>query len=258
MDGDDAHTTFTDNAVGTTGETVTANGTAQGDTAQYKFGTASLLLDGDSDYLSITDDDGVSDHWNVGSSALTIDFWVRYNALPTDPDNRGMGFVQQYDTLSTHFQFFVWFTGSTWRLAVGRVGRIYSYRTLDTAPVVDTWYHYALTRGADTVARIYVNGIQQGATFNLSGTYWDDYAADLMIGYVSYEGTDCYFNGWIDEFRITKAEKWTTNFAVPSRAYPNSATWAGSVNGADHPTKVATIAGTSILSVNGVGSMGGG
>jgi hypothetical protein len=48
-----------------TGQTVTfASGTAQLDTAQKKFGTASLFLDGDSDYVMVPD----SDDFDLGAS----------------------------------------------------------------------------------------------------------------------------------------------------------------------------------------------
>src|SRR3990167_5725818 len=65
-DGVDAATTFTDEI----GKAVTANGNAQIDTAQKKFGTASGLFDGTGDYLSLAD----SDDWNFGAGDFTIDF----------------------------------------------------------------------------------------------------------------------------------------------------------------------------------------
>jgi hypothetical protein len=58
-----------------TGQTVTTFGTAQLDTAEKMFGTASMLLDGNSDYLTVPD----SSDWTFGTGDFTIDFWVRWN-----------------------------------------------------------------------------------------------------------------------------------------------------------------------------------
>lgn len=71
-DGTDGSTTFSDNGV--TGHTVTANGNAQIDTAQSKFGNASGLFDGTGDYLTIPD----HADWNFGTGNFTIDAWIRF------------------------------------------------------------------------------------------------------------------------------------------------------------------------------------
>src|SRR3989338_6322305 len=71
MEGADAGTTFTDTE--TTPKAVTANGNAQIDTAQSKFGGASGLFDGAGDYLTIPS----SSAFDFGTGNFTIDFWVR-------------------------------------------------------------------------------------------------------------------------------------------------------------------------------------
>jgi hypothetical protein len=51
-------------------------GTAQIDTAQYKFGTASGLFDGDSDWI----DTPTSTDFGFSTNDFTIDFWVKFNS----------------------------------------------------------------------------------------------------------------------------------------------------------------------------------
>ena len=75
MDGSDGSTTFTDES----GTTWTANGNAQIDTAQSKFGGASGLFDGASDYLQTP---YTADH-NTGTGDFTIDQWIRFNSVAT-------------------------------------------------------------------------------------------------------------------------------------------------------------------------------
>jgi hypothetical protein len=80
-DGSDGSTSFPDSS--NSAHTVTANGNAQVDTAQYKFGGASALFDGTGDYLSLAD----NTDWDFGLSSFTIDFWARPNTLA---DNLGL------------------------------------------------------------------------------------------------------------------------------------------------------------------------
>ena len=101
FNGSDTSTTFTDES----GKTWTGAVTAQLDTAQKKFGTASLLLDGDSDYISTPD----HADFDVGSGDFTIDFWVRFNAVP------GAGFYaalySQRTTSSSNIAITLWYSG---------------------------------------------------------------------------------------------------------------------------------------------------
>ncbi len=58
-----------------TGQTVTFEANAQLDTAQKKFGTASLLLDGTDDKVTVPD----SLDWVFGDGNFTIEGWFRFN-----------------------------------------------------------------------------------------------------------------------------------------------------------------------------------
>ena len=69
FNGADGATDYTDPVAGA----ATFGGTAQLDTAQKEFGTAALLLDGNSDYVTYPD----SDDWSFGTGDFTIDFWIR-------------------------------------------------------------------------------------------------------------------------------------------------------------------------------------
>ena len=75
LNGTDASTTITDES----GTSWTANGNAQIDTNNSKFGNSSGLFDGN-DALSSVD----SDDWYFGTGDFTIDFWVYFNSLPTN------------------------------------------------------------------------------------------------------------------------------------------------------------------------------
>jgi len=254
-DGSDAHTTFTDNSVGGNGgetHTVTANGNAQGDTTQYKFGSASALFDGTGDYLS------AEDHadWNFGGNPFTIDFWVRFNALPTAGNI--MCLVSQYADSSNYWVMQLRNITGQYYLGFAHVASgssVMSYNKLWTTPAVDTWYHGALIRGwgsNDNVFAFTIDGILVDSTFTDSDSI-SDISGALEIGAYA-AGTSNAFNGWMDEIRICKGTaRWTANFDTYSIPYPNSETWMGTINAVKNPTKVYGI--TTWSEVNSVASL---
>jgi hypothetical protein len=205
--GNDASTTFTDEA----GKTVTAVVNAQIDTAQKKFGTASGLFDGSGDYLSVPD----SADWAYGTGDFTLDMFVRFAALPAA--SAYMGFVGQYaDSDSAWSNFYVYNNAGTYELKYsdGSVLSISNTITLATA----TWYHIALVRSG-TSWYMFKDGTQIGATATDADTT-ANVAGALTIGCVSIGGSARYFNGHIDEVRISKGlARWTANFTPPVSEY---------------------------------------
>lgn len=203
--GSDESTTFTDS--GNTGHTVTANGDAQIDTAQKKFGTASGLFDGTGDYLTVPD----HADWDFGTGDFTIDLWVRFNDLTT-----AQFFVGQYAD-ATH-RWYVGKAGSSddnkliIYFAHESVKAYYKMTNAWSGCAINTWYHLAFVRNG-TTGLIFIDGISQTLTgntvFNINDT--GDYASILYIGDWGI-GTQ-YVNGWMDEVRISKGiARWTEDF----------------------------------------------
>ena len=197
-DGADASTTITDSA---TGKTVTADAHAQIDTAQSKFGGASLLLDGTDDYAYSAD----SDDWDFGSGDFTIDFWAYFNSTAGE-----QVFLGNYAAGNTGWMFRQTTTTLEYTNGVGYISVAGGYST-------GAWYHIAICRSG-TSTFFFVNGTQVGTTqtsFNISAS-----AGALDIGrYPATASTAC-FNGWLDEVRISKGiARWTTNFTAPTQEY---------------------------------------
>ncbi len=214
-DGTDASTTFIDHSQSV--HTVTANGDAQVDTAQKKFGTGSILFDGTGDYLSIPN----STDWQFGSAAFTIDFWVRFNTLPSSGQNKF--FYYYYEDADNYFTFYISNVASNYGLRLysneAGVNTIYVSAPWIT-PIINTWYHIAFIRGWGQNANqwaITVDGTQIGTT-----TTDADSCPALAAGvlYLGDSTGNLTIDGWMDEFRISKGiARWTTNFTVPSTIY---------------------------------------
>lgn len=203
-EGVDASTSIIDE----TGKTVTAVGTAQIDTAQYKFGQSSILFDGNSDYLTLVD----SADWNFGSGDFTIDCWVRFNALPTT-GNRATVFNQNQS--ATDFSLLrlvnssdVYYWQFTFYVANVQMVNLFPVVT----PAINTWYHIAVVRSGN-VWTMYLDGTSIATTTD--STTYPDYAGTVYLGYgATYSGE--YLNGWLDDIRITKGlARWTSAFTPP-------------------------------------------
>jgi len=201
MDGDDASTTFTDE----TGKTVTANGNAQIDTAQSKFGGAAGLFDGTGDYL-LSDDHA---DWDFGTGDFTIDFWVRFNT-----NGAGQTFVDRNEEAD----FSIRFTAvSTLRLSIEGATVV----NTTWSPNTGQWYHIAAVRSGSN-AYTFVDGTQLGTT----GTNSSDIQGTNQIAVGVLEVSKASpLDGWIDELRLVKGTAvWTADFTAPTAAYTSCST----------------------------------
>lgn len=78
----------------------------------------------------------------------------------------------------------------------------------------NTWNHYAFVKGAGNKVTIYVNGVASGRVAAGNGF---PIPQELTIGEAGSVNGGSPFFGSIDKFRVCYGERWTTNFAVPSR-----------------------------------------
>ena len=191
--------------------TVTFVATAQISTAQSKFGGSSLLLDGNSDYVTVTNSD-----LNLGGVSFTIEFWTYLNG--------GLGsfttFYSDYSGSTTGIMFSKT-TGNV--LGVNLTGDGHDI-TGTTALATGQWYHCALS-GNDGSYKLFLNGTQEGSTYTGSST---NGSSTKRIGDDVPSGGGRFINGYIDGFRITKGfARYTSNFTPPTSAHLTS---AGDVN----------------------------
>jgi hypothetical protein len=201
-DGVDASTSFTDNSLSP--KTITATGDAQVDTAQFKFGTGSVLLDGNGDYLSVADNAA----WDFGTGAFTIEFWARFSTLV------GVQGFTQGNSDSDWLNFYL----NNTDLEVKFMGDS-ALEFGPWSPTTSTWYHIALTRDGSGNVRAFADGTQIGGTQTSNTSI--SAAGAIRIGN-SLNTT--YMNGWMDDIRISNTAKYTANFTAPTTAFTNPST----------------------------------
>ena len=186
-------------------------GDAELDIAEKKWGSASLLLDGNGDYLTIAD----SPDWDILANAAddwTIDFWVRQD--------------------SSGYQYYLGQNqGGTlrWGMYYDNGLGFYSGFGISLAPAEpisdSNWHHIAFCKVADEYA-MYKDGQQINYTQTSSV---GDYDGILEIG--AY-GTSYSFDGHMDELRIANSNAYDASpqsdcsdtIEVPTGPIPEPAT----------------------------------
>jgi len=177
------------------GKTITANGDAQLSTAEKKFGTASLLLDGTGDYASVT----AQDDFGFGTGDFTVEGWIYLTDLVGTQQVFDFRAGAVGDIAATVYVS----NGGQIRYYTDSADRI-TGSTLNSA----TWYHVALVKESGST-KLYIDGTQVGSTYTDVNNYGT--TKPLTIG-SRYDGGN-EFGGYIDEVRIIKGTaEYTGNF----------------------------------------------
>jgi len=199
FEGADASTTMIDDF----GNTWTAVGNAQIDTAQFKFGTSSLLLDGTGDYL--TNSEIVS----LGDGSWEISCWVRWNTLPTAGNSQAIFAFSNSSAFGAQVAInnnagtlrlltYLSSNGSSHDLVNGGAGSSTSWST-------GVWYKIRMVFDAlGGTYRVYLsnNGAAETQDYTLSSSTRICGGLAPRIGAVVSSN---HLNGWIDGFRFIRA-----------------------------------------------------
>lgn len=202
MDGASGSAVFLDSSPAP--KNVEVFGGAQISTTQSQFGGASGSFDGNGDYLQIP---GGGSEFSWGTGDFTIEGWFWWSSLDSE-------------------SAILWGNGIGWTFYMYPSGRLTWGRTSPQSPVnlisaptalsINQFYHVAVTR-SDGMLRIFINGTLDGIVHDAN-----NYGANggLQIG---RSHSSQYFNGYIDELRITKGvARYTANFTPPAAPFPDA------------------------------------
>lgn len=173
-------------------------GDAKVSTAQYKYGTASMYFDGTGDWLYIPN----RPFLEFGTNDFTIECWLYANSMT------GWRYIISQGGGSD--AFLVAMNNTTFYVSIyGGTNTTYS-----SSMGTGQWYHLAVTRSSGTT-RVFLDGVLLG-----SSTSSLPFATgrSLQIG-VNPASSGEYWNGYIDDLRITKGyARYTSNFTPPTSA----------------------------------------
>ncbi len=178
-----------------------SSGEVELDTAQFKFGTASIKF---ANSGSVNPADAFVSapgvNFSLFDKLFTLECWVRFNST-----TGGQVFMSQY--LNTGDERGWWFH----KLAAGDLAFSYTTNgqagtTVDTSvtwgPAINTWYHVAVTRGDDDNMNFFIDGQRIGGATSFGGDEIHNSSALFHIGKLR-STDDLPMNGWIDDARIT-------------------------------------------------------
>ena len=183
-----------------------AIGNASTSSAIKKYGTGAMYFDGTDDRITTF----ASPNYAFGAGDFTVEAWVYTTTLAGEK-----GFLQTSDTAGGLKAAYT--SGITISL-VGINDPRYWYVNVagtgvqsNTSPIINTWYHVAVTRASGSV-RLFVNGTLVGGPTSITTSVAGQ---NLVIG--GYYSTNYLWNGYVDDLRITKGvARYTSNFTAPS------------------------------------------
>lgn len=220
FEGADAATTDTD--LSEYGNEPTFVGNAVIDTAQFKFGTSSLYLDGSSSCVSVPAN--ANNDFDIDNGEFTWESWVRFDG---DPGTAQMCLFSMWADAASLKTIYAGLRNNAFLVYITENGSGTS--TLVNAawnPAGDTWYHVAVVRdqtGAGDDVRVYIDGVQLGSGSTGTVPNWFAPATDLRIGaYIQPTVLDDEFIGWFDQVRFSSGlcrYPSGTTFSVPTEAF---------------------------------------
>ena len=180
---------------------ITTAGTAVISTAQSKFGGSSIYFATSGDGLTIPANSLLS---TFSTGNFTIEFWMRY----TTP-----GAVIADLIRSTTWAIVDYSNGNLyWQNAYASSSLLfYNHGSLSDG----NWHHVAVVRSATSTLTMYVDGTAIGSGTD-SNSYNTNSAVTIGIG-----GSYGQFLGYMDEIRITKYARYTSNFTPTTSAFLN-------------------------------------
>ena len=178
-------------------------------TTKSKFGGKSLYLNGSSSIAA-----QASSAFDFGAGDFTIEFWVLFDSVASgqrvaggDQQSGGSYNWALFTTVSGRLDYYM-STGTPWDIANGQ-----QFGSVAT----DQWYHVALVRNGTTITG-YLNGVA-GSSVTSSSALASNSTNGPHFGFA----TGGYFNGYVDDVRITKGvARYSTTFTPPTAAFPDS------------------------------------
>jgi hypothetical protein len=174
-------------------------------TAKAKFGDTSMLFDGSG--RAYIEGSNVVD---FGAGDFTVEMFVNVTAFsssyPTLLDARNSNDVEGpiFTLFLNDDDKFAYFVDNSTRITAG------------SAASANTWYHVAVCRSG-TSTKLFIDGTQAGSTYSDSTVYTQPNDRCILGGY--YDSADYDFNGYIDEVRISKMARYTSNFTAPAEPF---------------------------------------
>jgi hypothetical protein len=182
----------------------TLTGTATLSTTQFKFGTKSLTATATTAFATSTLGSSIT----PSTTSWTVEFFFRLSSV-----NAAASIITSNSTNTMAINFAAFPANITVSIGQGTSFNIMNaVRLSTTAITANSWFHFALSY--DNISyRSFINGVLQNTT---SSAIKIPIAAFSSI---KVAGGSSAFNGFIDEFRISKSTRYTSAFSQPTAPF---------------------------------------
>jgi hypothetical protein len=199
-----------DNAMINNLETV---GNAQISTSVKKFGTGSLYFDGTGDYLTLTN----LNAFTLTTGNWTIEGWVNPTTISGSAASNTIfanGYPVQIYVQNNNVAMYVSSTNTSGTYFVNpALGPTSSLST-------NVWSHFACVKNGNNYT-VYVNGVAGTTVTSSTAPAAPNTTTAMNVG--SWNNTNAYYTGYIDDLRITNGyARYTSNFTAPTAAFSNT------------------------------------
>lgn len=188
------------------GRILTFNGNAQLDTAQFKSGVSSLLLDGTGDYITAAN----TERLQIIGKNFTIEAWIRLSTT-----GKAMTVTNKRDAASAE-EHTISIDGTTNLLSFSAFNGGSAIVSLVGTTVLTTgqWYHVAATRSGNNWY-LHIDGVLEDSDTTASAA-----STNTGVFHIGRDGfnTGRDFQGWIDSVRfdMDRARYGASNFTPPA------------------------------------------
>ena len=198
---------------GNTGHTITYNGDARW--IGPKIGTGCAAFDGTGDYLSIP----ASSDWDSfeRSGSFTMEAWIHVLSTAPANSNRGTIINRSAGTNDDYWNFRVENTQLDLFVHDASAGTNFYISTASSIISLNQWYHVAVVKSGDNY-EIFVDGVSR-ATSTTSVTWPTLSGRVLKIGAAERNSVEDYFDGYMDEVRISNSARYTSTFTPSTTAF---------------------------------------
>lgn len=153
----------------------------------------------------------------IGTNQFTIELWVRFKDLTATNQVMASQYLNTGNQRSWNIRRA---NGNAIRFGWSTTGADDNAILRTFAFSIDTWYHIAVTRDASDDMRLFVDGVQQGATVNSSDDIFNS-SEVMRLGKFRSAGTgDQPLFGFVDDYRFTVGKAFYTSNFTPPGAHP--------------------------------------
>lgn len=208
MDGPDSSTVFVDLA----GNPVTAFGNAQISTSSYRYGGSSARFDGNGDYLRL----GQMSNLNFGTGPFTLEGSIRVMGTNSISCIMSSGTASWSPGAVT---FLGGLPSDTIKLAVNQY-HSGGAKLVQGGSINDgNWHDFALVRTSDNWFLLFVDGVLVDSAF-WTGPVNFNHNNSSKIGGGNWDGSQSWFNGYLDNLRATSGVARYTGNYTPTGPFP--------------------------------------